>query len=235
MNKTTAILLAAGKSERLGKMIPKPFLQLGGKAVYRYSLDIFLAHPQIDAIILVVPWHLLADEQNKIKKESFTKPIKIIAGGETRFESIHNALKEIDNKVKNVFIHDTARPFISKKLIDNCIAHITKYLAVTCAIQSSDTLVNAAVNSSPDSYPDRTKVLRIQTPQVFDADILKKAYALALKENKTNFTDDSSMIHHFKLTPVFLIPGCANNFKITYPNDLPYAEIMLKKNKLIDN
>lgn len=229
MNKTTAILLAAGKSERIGKIIPKPFLQLGGKAVYRYSLEVFLAHPEIDEVILVVPWNFLAEEQKIIDKEAYKKPVKIIVGGDTRFESVYNALNQMDNGIKNVFIHDTARPFITKGLIDLCFKNFPGNKAVSCAIQSSDTIVNGEVNKSAELYPDRSKVLRIQTPQIFDVATIKRAYQLAKNENKTNFTDDSGIIHFYKLAPVILVPGCVNNFKITYSRDLQFAELMLKR------
>ncbi len=232
MNKTIAILLAAGKSERIGKLIPKPFLQLNGKSVYRYSLEVFLAHPQIDAIFLVVPKHLHLPKQEKLSKEKFPKPVQLLAGGETRFESVYNALIQLDNTVKNVFIHDTARPFISKNLIDNCFLNLTKNQAVSCAIESGDTLVFGSFNTYSESYPDRNKVLRIQTPQVFNSEILKKAYALALNDNKTNFTDDSSLIHYYKLASVFLIPGDIQNIKITHSSDLHLAELILQKRML---
>jgi 2-C-methyl-D-erythritol 4-phosphate cytidylyltransferase len=232
MNKTTAILLAAGKSERLGKMIPKPYLQLGGKPIYRYSLDVFLAHAQIDAISIVVPKHLLLAEQKKINREIFPKPIQLIEGGESRFKSVYSALYQLDNDIKNVLIHDAARPFINTELIDDCLKNLHHNQAVSCAIESTDTLVSGASNTQAEFYLDRNKIMRIQTPQVFHIDILKKAYSLALKENKTNFTDDSSMINYYKLAPVFLVLGDIKNIKITHPSDLLLAEHILQKKKL---
>lgn len=230
MNKTTAILLAAGKSDRLGNNIPKPFLLLNEKAIYRYSLDVFLSHPQIDTIIIVVPEELLFIEKEKLKKEALSKPTHLIAGGKARFESVQNALNLLDNSTENVIIHDAARPFITSDLIDNCLKNLSKNKAVSCALESTDTLVFTK-NNLAESYPDRGKIMCIQTPQSFQVDILKIAYSLAQEEGKTNFTDDSSLIYYFKLAPVYLVPGSEENIKITYPKDLLLAEFILKNLK----
>ena len=227
MNKTVAILLAAGKSERFGNYVPKPFLLLNGKVVFRYSLDVLLVHPKIDIILFVVPEHLLLTEQEKLKKENFTKSIFLIAGGVTRFESVQNALNQLQDDVKNVLIHDAARPFLSKELIDVSLNSLEKNKAVSCAIESTDTLVFSTNDKCVESYPDRNKIQRIQTPQAFDVSLLKMAYSLAQKEARTDFTDDGSIIHYFNLAPVFLVPGNAQNIKITYPTDLLLAEFML--------
>lgn len=227
MNKTNAILLAAGKSERFGSDIPKPFLLLNEKAIYRYSLDVLLDHPQINELILVLPKELLSIEKEKLKKEKPSKPIHLIAGGKTRFESVQNALNVLDNSVKKVILHDAARPFITSKLIDNCLENLDQNKAVSCAIKSTDTLVFTK-NNLAESYPDRGKIMRIQTPQAYQVDVLKTAYSLAQKEGKTNFTDDSGLIHYFNLAHVHLVPGNEENIKITYPKDLLQAEFILK-------
>jgi len=232
MNKTTAILLAAGKSERLEKMIPKPFLKLNSKTIYRYSLDVFLAHPQIDSILVVVPKHLLLAEQKKLSADTFSKPVQFIVGGESRFESVKNALDILDDKIKSVLIHDAARPFIRAELINQCLKIIDNHPAVSCAVESTDTLVIESPKEQAESYPDRSKIHKIQTPQAFDINLLKKAYSMAIIEGKTHFTDDSSLIHYFKLGPVFLVPGNVQNIKITYPTDILLAELILQNNTL---
>lgn len=227
MNKTVAILLAAGKSERFGSTIPKPFLLLNGKSVYNYSLDILMAHPEIESVCFVVPENLQIDIKEKLKFDSFSKSIRVIAGGETRFESVQNALHQIKDDVKNVLIHDAARPFITTNLIDNCLQKLTENNAVSCAIPSTDTLIITNKYGLAESYPNRNTIHRIQTPQAFQTTVLKKAYNLALKDQNTNFTDDTSLIHHYKLAPVFLVSGNEHNIKITYPEDLLLAEFIL--------
>lgn len=228
MNKTTAILLAAGKSERLGKMIPKPFLKLNGKAIYKYSLDVFLAHPQIDSITVVVPQHLLLAEQNKLSTDALSKPVQFIVGGKSRFESVKNALDQLNGSIKTVLIHDAARPFVQAELINQCLKITDNHPAVSCAVESTNTLVIESSKGQAESYPDRSKIHKIQTPQAFDINLLKTAYSLAIKEGKTHFTDDSSMIHYYNLAPVFLVPGDSQNIKITHLTDLLLAELILK-------
>jgi len=230
MNKTIAILLAAGKSERFRNETPKPFLILGGKAIYQYSLSVFETHPEIDEIVFVVPQEMLLVENEKLKKEKRLKTIHLVEGGETRFQSVKNALDHLGANFKLVLIHDAARPFITKDLIDKCIQNLSQNKAVSCAIESTDTLVFANEKGFANSFPDRSKLYRIQTPQAFHLDVLKKGYSLASKEEKTDFTDDGSMISHYNLAPIFLIPGNEKNIKITFPFDLEIAEqILLKK------
>lgn len=227
MNKTAAILLAAGKSERFGNEIPKPFLLLGGKAIYQYSLDVFEAHPQIDEIVFVVPQEMLLIEKEKLKKEKARKTIHLVAGGETRFESVKKALDLLDESYKHVLVHDAARPFITKDLIDKCIQNLSQNEAVSCAIESTDTLVFTDEKGFANSFPERSTLYRVQTPQAFHLDVLKKTYSLASKEKKTDFTDDASLIHYYDLAPIFLVPGSEKNIKITYPSDLALAEQIL--------
>jgi len=225
MNKTIAILLAAGKSERFGNDTPKPFLLLNRKVIYQYSLDILLAHPQIDELILVLPKNFLSIEKERLKKEKSTKTIHLIAGGKTRFESVLNALNVLNDSFENVIIHDAARPFITSELINNCFKKLDKNKAVSCAIESTDTLVFTK-NEMAESYPERNKILRVQTPQAFKTELLKEAYSLAQKEGKTNFTDDTSLVHYFKRSPIYFVPGSEENIKITQPKDLLFAEII---------
>ncbi|MBN1651768.1 MAG: 2-C-methyl-D-erythritol 4-phosphate cytidylyltransferase [Bacteroidales bacterium] len=229
MNKTVAILLAAGKSERFGSDIPKPFLVLNGKSVYNYSLAILLAHSEIESVYLVVPKNLIIDIKEKLKLDSFSKPIHVIAGGKTRFESVQNALHQIQDDIKNVLIHDAARPFITTNLIDNCLDKLSEYKAVSCAIESTDTLASTDKNGLIATYPSRKTIQRIQTPQAFQSALLKAAYTKAQKDKNTDFTDDTGLVHHYKLAPVFLVRGDEQNIKITYPSDFELAQFILSK------
>lgn len=226
MKKTIAILLAAGKSERFGNQIPKPFLFLKQKPIYQYSLEVLIDHPQINEIILVVPSSLL--EISEEIKSKYKKPIQIISGGKTRFESVHLALKAIDVSFQNVLIHDAARPFLSSLFIDGCLSALTKSMAVSCAISSTDTLAETS-NNQVASFPNRALIKRIQTPQAFEKELLKKAFSIAISAGNTSFTDETSLIHHHLSTKIMLIDGNEENIKITHPLDLIIAEQILKK------
>lgn len=226
--KTAAILLAAGKSERFGSETPKPFLYLGDKQIYQYSLSVFTDYPQIDFLILVVPKYKLAEVSNKCKNEK----IQVVAGGNSRFQSVKIAVDFLDPDFQNILIHDAARPFVDEKLVDNCLKGLLTNAAVSCAIDSTDTLAIGKLNEMAESFPTRSLLKRIQTPQAFELSMLKKAYQLAVKEGKTNFTDDASILNHYQLADVLLVQGDEWNIKITTAIDLLLAEqILLKRNK----
>lgn len=227
MNKITAILLAAGKSERFGYDIPKPFLLLDKKSIFRYSLEILLKSPQIDDLIFIVPKNYL-DSFEGLKQE-FSKPIQVIEGGLTRFESVRNAINHLANSTEKVIIHDAARPFLSSKLINNCLDSLLDNNAVSTAIPSTDTLVSIDNDTKALVFPDRSKIYRIQTPQAFDLSLLKNAIAMTVSEKNFSFTDETSLIHHYKLAKIKLIDGSEENIKITHPLDLIIAEQILKK------
>ncbi len=229
MNKTTAILLAAGKSERLGKDLPKPFLLLRGKPIYEYSLDVLLGESEVDEIILVLPPLQILKIGKKLENKTFDKTVRWIAGGASRFESVHLAIQELNEKSKNIIIHDAARPFLVKKQIQQLIKNLSTYKAISFALDSTDTLVYSKENITAESYPERKNYKRIQTPQAFDTKLLKKAFNLAYENGKTDFTDESSLIHYFNLAKVLLLPGKPKNIKITYPEDLRYAEFLLNE------
>ncbi|MBN2235914.1 MAG: 2-C-methyl-D-erythritol 4-phosphate cytidylyltransferase [Bacteroidales bacterium] len=227
MKKTIAILLAAGKSERFGNRTEKPFLTLKGKAIYRYSLDVLMQHPQVDSVLLVLPKNKFSSEKELLEKEKLSKPIDFVMGGETRFESVLNALKKRSNSPAFVLIHDAARPLLTSNLINNCLDAIENNKAVSCAIQSTDTLAEIEENNQVVSFPNRKKIMQIQTPQIFQISLLEHAFSLALKDAKTEFTDESSLIHHYHLAPIFLVAGSAKNLKITFPSDLLLVEHFL--------
>lgn len=227
VKKTVAILLAAGKSERFGNRTEKPFLTLKGKAIYLYSLDVLMQHPQIESVLLVLPKNRLSSEKELLEKEKLSKPIEFVMGGETRFESVYNALKKRSNSPSCVLIHDAARPLLTSNLINNCLEAIENNKAVSCAVQSTDTLAEIEENNKVVSFPDRKKIMQIQTPQIFQISLLDHAFSLAMKDAKTEFTDETSLIHYYQLAPVFLVAGSAENLKITFPSDLLLVEHLL--------
>jgi 2-C-methyl-D-erythritol 4-phosphate cytidylyltransferase len=231
VNKTTAILLAAGKSERIGKDLPKPFLLLKEKPIYKYSLDILLEDSRIDEILFVLPQSQIATITQKFENKTFDKTLRLIAGGASRFESVYLAVQELDEETTHVIIHDAARPFLVKNQIKKLVKNLSTCKAISFAMESTDTLVFSPTGTTAAAYPDRNNYKRIQTPQAFEAKLLKKAFDMAYKNEKTDFTDESSLVHFFDLAEVLLLPGNPENIKITYPEDLRYAEFLLNEEK----
>ena len=218
--KKFAIIVAGGTGTRMNAGIPKQFLNLGGKPMLMHSIKAFyLAYPEI-SMVLALPASQFASWQKLCDEHSFTLPHHLVAGGNTRFHSVKNALSVIVEDGL-VAIHDGARPLISESLIraafltagqlGNCIPVIP--LNESVRILSGDT--NLSVNR---------KVYRVvQTPQVFRTAIIKKAYE---QEFQACFTDDA-MVAESNGETIHLIDGDPVNIKITHPSDLAAAEALL--------
>ncbi|EAI4070948.1 2-C-methyl-D-erythritol 4-phosphate cytidylyltransferase [Campylobacter jejuni] len=216
-----AIILASGSGNRFGANKPKQFLKLAGKTILEHTIEIFEYSENIDKIILVV--HPLYQEfvEELILQNNFTKIVKILRGGNSRKESSFIGVNSIEDEEANVLIHDSVRPFLSHRIINDCIQALKKYNAVDVAVASSDTLIEENDNKIV-AIPKREKILRGQTPQCFKLSLIKKAHLLSKQDN--NFTDDCGLIVKYNLSPVYIVKGDQRNIKITYPEDLILAD-----------
>lgn len=222
--KTIAIILASGVGARLGLSIPKQFFQIKGKSVLERSIIAFHNHENIDEIIIVSHPDYINDVENIIKKGAYQKVSKVISGGKTRQESSYNGISAIIEKDANVLIHDGVRPFVSKRIIDECISTLDEYKAVNVAIESSDTIIEIDEENCIKNIPQRKFLRRVQTPQGFNLNTIKEAHKLASSCKNLSFTDDCGLIQEFKLAKIKVIEGDENNIKITYPSDIKIAE-----------
>lgn len=204
--KVSAIICAAGKGERAGFGKNKLLAPLYGAPAILHTLLKF-AIPQIDEIIVASS----ACDYEEISSLSELLGMKVVIGGATRTESVKNALKEVTGDI--VLIHDGARPFVSEKLILNCIESVKKYGSGICAVKATDTIVFA--DGDILQRPDRDKLYHIQTPQGFFTEDIKRAYSLA---GDKVYTDDSAVYGEFINTP-HIVEGEAENIKLTYRND----------------
>ena len=204
--KISVIICAAGKGERAGFGKNKLLAPLYGAPAILHTLLKF-AIPQIDEIIVAAS----ACDYEEISSLSELLGMKVVIGGATRTESVKNALKEVTGDI--VLIHDGARPFVSEKLILNCIESVKKYGSGICAVKATDTIVFA--DGDILQRPDRDKLYHIQTPQGFYTEDIKRAYSLA---GDKVYTDDSAVYGEFIKTP-HIVEGEAENIKLTYRND----------------
>lgn len=202
----SVIICAAGKGERAGFGKNKLLAPLYGAPAILHTLLKF-AIPQIDEIIVASS----ACDYEEISSLSELLGMKVVIGGATRTESVKNALKEVTGDI--VLIHDGARPFVSEKLILNCIESVKKYGSGICAVKATDTIVFA--DGDILQRPDRDKLYHIQTPQGFFTEDIKRAYSLA---GDKVYTDDSAVYGEFIKTP-HIVEGEAENIKLTYRND----------------
>lgn len=219
--KNYAIILASGTGTRCQNNLPKQFLKIGDKTILEHTLDIFETNNNIDGIILVITAQYKQKAADLTK--SYKKIIKITEGGETRKVSSYIGVNSIEEDNANVLIHDCARPLLSQKVLNECIEALKRHDAIVTAIPSSDTIIEIE-NREVINIPDRAKLMRVQTPQCFRLSLIKKAHELSLNDN--DFTDDCGLVLKYNLAKVHIVEGDINNIKITYPQDIKFAQYL---------
>ncbi len=237
----TAIVLAAGSGSRMKSNVAKQYMLLNGKPLIWYALRAIEDSEIIDDCILVTGAEDIAYVQKEIvEKYGFHKVDTITAGGAERYLSVGNALDVIadeDIKVPNqdgyIFIHDGARPFLTEEILQSTYEAVKKYHACVAAMPVKDTVKIADGAGYAASTPERKLVWSIQTPQVFDTELILQAYG-KLREHQTELdrkgmmvTDDASVVELFTDQKVKLVEGSYKNIKITTPEDIKIAEAFL--------
>lgn len=227
--KCTAIVLAAGQGKRMGTKVQKQYLEIEGKPVLYYSLQVFEHSPLIDEIILVVGENQKEYCQSEIvSKYGITKVRKIVTGGTERYHSVWNGLQEVDDE-GYVFIHDGARPFINEEILNRAYKDVEECKACVVGMPVKDTIKLADREGYVAQTPDRSLVWMIQTPQVFENSLVKKAYAMLMRQDDIQVTDDAMVVEQMLGYKVKLTLGSYENIKITTPEDLEIASIFVKK------
>ena len=209
-----AVLPAGGLGKRMGGNIPKQLMLLGGKPVYRYSLETFLEMEEIAEVMMAVP----ADWKDHFEKEFSHPKLKIVVGGAERWQSVENGVNALTSNAEYVLVHDVARPFISKEIIlDVCETLINKGSCLV-AKPAVDT-IKIAKDGRVETTIDRNTVWMAQTPQAASIALLKKLYGRIAAE-PLNFTptDEASILEYFGES-VYIVKGNVANDKLTTPED----------------
>jgi len=221
------IIVAAGKSERMGADVDKAFLSLGGQPVLSFSLRAFEKCRDIDAIILVVRKDRLETARGMLQIYGCAKAKKVVAGGAQRQISVCNGLAEVDDDAKIVVVHDGARPCVTPELISETIRAAKRCGASVAAVKITDTVKEVQAGGLSDSKTiDRTKLWAVQTPQAYKMELLVEAYKQVNKKHLT-VTDESSAVELVH-KEIRLVPSTWSNIKITTPEDLAVAATLLK-------
>lgn len=245
MNKKrcTAVVLAAGSGSRMHSDVPKQFMELGGRPLIWYALDAVERSAIVDDCILVTGADDISYMQREIvKKYGFSKVDTITAGGNERYESVARALEvlaEGDMKVPNrdgyVFIHDGARPFLTEKILEDTYAAAYAYGACVAAMPSKDTVKLADTEGFAVRTPNRDSVWLVQTPQVFETQLICEAYRRLmaqlpqLRQQGVQITDDAMVAETMLHRQVRLVQASYRNIKVTTPEDMWIAEALLGK------
>lgn len=233
MERTIAIVLAAGQGKRMNSEIQKQYLLIQGKPVLYYALKAF-QDSFIDEIVLVVG----AGETEYcraeiVEKYGFSKVRHITEGGKERYHSVYNGLRAIAD-ADFVFIHDGARPFVTADILERAYESVKKCGACVVGMPVKDTIKIADADGFVETTPNRAQVWQVQTPQVFSFELVYQAYSLLIKEEQKLLTqgifvtDDTMVVEHFMKRKAKLVQGSYENIKITTPEDLRVAEAFLE-------
>ena len=222
---TTAIIVAAGKSERMGTGTDKAFLSLGNRPVVAWSLIAFERCPDIDRIVLVVRKEQQVAAKAVAGRFGIAKLIAIVPGGNKRQESVQAGLAACDVDTRFVVVHDGARPCVTPDVISEVVKLAKRVGAATVGRRMTDTVKRVEKGTAVSGTEDREKLWAVQTPQAFNFRTLTNAYK---NLGKNEITDDCQAVELAGET-VRIFENRAPNFKITTVEDLQIASALLAK------
>lgn len=225
MKKNTAIVLAAGQGKRMKSSVQKQYLLIKEKPVLYYTLNAFEKSPLISEIVLVTG----KDEIEYCRKEivekyGFSKVSSIVAGGKERYHSVYEGIRAIAG-TDYVYIHDGARPFVTEEILRRADRAVQSHGACVVGMPVKDTIKRVDAENFAVETPDRRTLWQIQTPQVFEYDLIRTAYEKLMESEPEGITDDAMVVETMTDRRVKLVEGSYRNIKITTPEDLEIAAV----------
>ena len=224
--KVAVIICAAGASSRFGGKRKKPFVDVAGRAAFLRSVELFTEREDVKQVLLAI--NPEDEELVSIKWGANLTffGVKTYFGGQERFETVANGLKLIKDEIDLIAVHDAARCCVTEKWVDDCFAAAAKSGAAILASPVVATLKKAKDNAITETV-DREDLYEAQTPQVFEADLLKEAYKNLENLDKSTITDDSQLVEVLG-HEVVIVEADSSNIKITSQSDIAIAEAILK-------
>lgn len=224
--KVQAIIPTAGTGKRFKTDKPKPLIELDGKPIFIHALLAFEQASSIDSVILVAQSDYMEEYERIVQQYALTKVSRIVVGGSSRFESVSNGLQVLDQDTQMVVIHDGVRPLVSIAIIEEAVKVCMKEKAVIVAVPVKPTIKRADIHERiVRETLKREELWEVQTPQVFYADILRKAHA---QGKGSAATDDAMLVERLGVN-VKIVEGSYRNVKITTQEDLLIAKAFLKE------
>lgn len=217
----SVVVVAAGSSTRMG--FDKVLADVSGLPVIVRCLKSFEQAPSVNEVVVVTRTELVPEVARLCQDYDLNKVIKVIRGGEDRTQSARLGTLECDHKAKLIAIHDGARPFVTVRVIEDAIAQGAASGAAAPAVPVKDT-IKAAQEGLVERTLDRSELYAVQTPQVFDADLIRAALQKALDDG-VKLTDDCAAVERLGMR-VVLTPGDERNIKLTTPTDLLIGEVL---------
>jgi 2-C-methyl-D-erythritol 4-phosphate cytidylyltransferase len=238
MTRVTAILPAAGLGTRMGADTPKQFLELDGVPVLIFTLRRLAACPAITDFVVATRVEEVDPLAARVAKESLGRPIRVVRGGDTRQDSVANALAEIAEDTDLILVHDAVRPLVTRDQIERVIAEALSCDAAILGMPAMDT-VKEVKRAAPQSGAadvalitatiPRERVVLAQTPQVFRASLLLEAFAKA-RQDGVSASDEAGLVERMG-HDVHVVAGSDRNLKITRPGDMQIAEFYLREER----
>lgn len=227
-----AVVVAAGASQRIGGETPKIYLPLAGRPMLLRTLDRVFATKSVEEAVVVVAANDISRCAEMLRNDAAMRgrSFRLQIGGATRQQSVQRGLQAITRETEIVVIHDGARPFVSAALIDRCVESAAEKGAVVVGLPVRDTIKVVGEGQWIQTTPDRRTLWEIQTPQVFQKDLIVAAHARA-EGDGIEATDDAMVVERFG-KPVFVIEGEKTNLKITLPEDIWLAGVMIREGRV---
>ena len=235
MNRVTAILPAAGLGTRMGADTPKQFLALDGVPVLFFTLRRLAACPAITDFVIATRAEEVDSLGASVRSENLGRPVRFVRGGDTRQDSVANALAELPSEADLILVHDAVRPLVTLNQIERVIAEATACDAAILGIPAMDTVKEVKRASLPNDVAlitatiPRERVVLAQTPQVFRAALLLEAFARARQDGVTA-SDEAGLVERIG-RDVHVVVGSERNLKITRPGDMELAEFYLRQER----
>ena len=223
-----AVILAGGIGVRVGGNMPKQLLPLAdGKTILEHSVDAFELADCVDEVCIVMHPDYICEAEKMLQVNDWQKVKYIVAGGKERWESSVNAIRLYQERLEseqfaeaNILLHDAARPFVSQRIIGDVCEALEIHEAVVVAIPSTDTVYEMQ-NGCVARIPNRSTIMRAQTPQAFRLPLITKAYDIALNSENMQVTDDFGVVfNHIPTQPIHIVIGEEQNKKITFKEDI---------------
>ena len=234
--KVTVILPAAGLGTRMAKVSPektgtsrKQFMLLEGSPILIHTIRKFAGVPAVSEIVVALRPDDIDWVRELIHRERFSKPVRLVEGGDSRQESVRNALESLDDDTTLVAVHDAVRPFIDRRRIEDVIQSAAENGAAIVGIVPVDTVKRVHKDKVRATLP-REHLILTQTPQVFRFDLIKQAFAKAADDGFTG-TDEASLVERLDNVTIRVVPGSDRNIKITRPTDIELARLFLAEEK----
>lgn len=234
--KVAVILPAAGLGTRMRPPAPeksgtsrKQFMLLNGSPILLHTIRKFVACPLVTEIVVALPGEDLRWAGELIRSDNPSKPVHLVEGGESRQQSVENALAVVSPDTDLVAVHDAVRPFIDEEILDNVIREAANSGAAIVGIVPVDTVKQVHLTKVRATLP-RERLILTQTPQVFRLDLIREAFAKAREDGFTG-SDESSLIERLEKVEVSVVLGSDRNIKITKPSDLELARLFLEEEK----